>query len=158
MGIRYYAYPINAEDYARACENPCEFHGSDPLADAWGPRESQPEMLYLDKCWRELQLLLRSPAGQASRPAARLMERQVTHTDMGWIPFEQALSPAQVEAITEDLATVGESDIRRALPKFNRPQDSKEDEFEYVAQYLAEATRFTARLADEGRGLVYLIG
>lgn len=158
MGIRYYAYPINAEDYPRACENPCPFHGSDPLADAWGPRENQPEMLYLDKCWRELQLLLGSPAGQASRPAARLVEGQVTHTDMGWIPYEQALSPAQVRSIAEDLATVGQSDIRRELPTFIRPQISEDDEFENVAQYLAEATKFTARLASEGRGLVYLIG
>lgn len=103
-------------------------------------------------------MLLRSPAGQASRPAARLVEGQVTHTDMGWIPFEQALSPAHVKAIAKDLATVGESDIRRALPTFNRPQISEDDEFEYVAQYLAEATKSTARLASEGRGLVYLIG
>ena len=58
----------------------------------------------------------------------------------------------------EDLATVGETDIRYAPPLFNSPRDSEEEEFEYVAQYLAEATRFTARLADEGRGLVYLIG
>lgn len=158
MGIRYYAYPINAEDYPSAREDPGPFHGFDPLADAWGSRQNQPEMLYLDKCWSELQLLLGSPEGHATRPAARLVEGQVTHTAMGWIPYKQALSPAEVKSIADDLATIGEFDIRRKLPTNNRPHGSEDDEYRYVAQYLDEATKFTARLASEGRGLVYLIG
>lgn len=158
MGIRYYAYPIAAEDYLAARENPCRFHGADPLADAWGLHDQQPEMLYLDKCWRELQILLGSPVGDSPRPAAQLVQGQVTDTDMGWIPHEQALSPEEVGAIAADLATVGESDIRKALPRFNRPDDSEDQEFEYVAQYLAEAKKFTAHLASQGYGLVYLIG
>lgn len=158
MGIRYFAYPIAAEDYPAAREDPCPFHGADPLADAWGLRDQRPEMLYLDKCWRELQILLSSPAGASTRPAARLVQGQVTHTDMGWIPHEQALSPEAVSAIAADLATVDESDIRKTLRRFNRPDDSEDQEYEYVTQYLADAKEFATRLAREGLGLVYLIG
>lgn len=157
MGIRYYAYPINAEDYLQALDNPCLFHGADPLSDAWGLRDEQPEMLYLDKCWRELQVLFRPSEGEPVRPAAQLVEGQVTDTDMGWIPYERALSPTEVSAIAADLATFGESDIRRAFPHLTR-RDSEDQKFKYVAQYLADAKEFTACLASRGRGLVYLIG
>ena len=158
MGIRYYAYPITAEQYPLAVQNPCRFHGSDPLMDAWGPADEQPEMLYLDKCWRELQALLGPQSGVADRPALRLVEGHVTDVGMGWIPYERALSPAQVQAVAADLATIGESDIRRLLSAPSRREDSPDQEFEYVAQYLAAAQEFTAGLARNGRGLVYMIG
>ena len=158
MGIRYYAYPITAEQYPSAVENPCLFHGSDPLMDAWGPVEEQPEMLYLDKCWHELQVLLGPQSGVADRPALQLVEGRVTDVGMGWIAYECALSPAQVQAVAADLATVGESDIRRLLPALNRWNDSVDKQFEYIAHYLGAAQEFTAVLAKDGRGLVYLIG
>jgi hypothetical protein len=158
MGIRYYAYPITAEQYALAVENPCLFHGSDPLMDAWGPVDEQPEMLYLDKCWRELQVLLGPESGVAHRPALQLVDGQVTDVEMGWIPYERALSPAQVQAVAADLATVGEPDIRRLLPALNRWNDAADQEFSYVAEYLAAAQEFTAALTKDGRGLVYMIG
>lgn len=157
MGIRYYAYPITADQYPLARENPCAFHGVDPLMDAWGPKDGKPEMLYLDKCWRELQTLLGPSLERPNRPAHQLVDGRVTDTGAGWIPYELALSPAQVAAIAADLKTVNEADVRRALPEFgsHHPED---EEFEYVTQYLAEAQRFTAALADSGRGLVYMIG
>jgi hypothetical protein len=31
MGIRYYAYPIAADQYEDALKDPCLFHGADPL-------------------------------------------------------------------------------------------------------------------------------
>jgi hypothetical protein len=158
MGIRYYAYPITAEQYPLAVENPCRFHGADPLMDAWGPVDEQPEMLYLDKCWYELQMLLGPQSGIADRPALQLVEGRVTEVGMGWIPYERALSPAQVHAVAADLATVGEPDIRRLLPTLNRWKDSANREFSYVAEYLAAAQEFTAALAKDGRGLVYRIG
>jgi hypothetical protein len=77
---------------------------------------------------------------------------------MGWIPYERALSPAQVHAVAADLAIVGEPDIRRLLPALNRWNDSANQEFSYVAEYLAAAQEFTAALAKDGRGLVYMIG
>ena len=157
MGIRYYAYPIAAEDYLRAQADPCPFHGSDPLMDAWGPASSRPEMLYLDKCWQELQALLGPCSGQPARPAHQLVEGKVTHVETGWIPYERALSPDQVKGVAADLATVTDADVVRLLAGYPFRHDP-DTEHRYVAQYLASAQKFTARLASEGRGLVYLIG
>lgn len=158
MGIRYYACPITAEAYVRAREKPCCPHGCDPLADAVGMSGDQSDILDLDKCWRDLRFILKPAAGQAARPASKLVEGRVTDTDTGWVPFKQALGPDQVSAIAVDLATVGEADIRRAVSARTHPDVSDDDEYHYIAQYLADATRFTARLASEGHGLVYVIG
>jgi hypothetical protein len=158
MGIRYYAYPIDADQYEEAVKDPCRFHGSDPLMDAWGPTDEQPEMLYLDKCWHELQVLFSTGSGVADRPALSLVEGQVTHVEMGWIPFERALSPAEVAEIASDLETIGEADIRRLLPQLNRWNETPEQVYSYVANFLANAQEFTTRLAADGRGLVYMIG
>lgn len=158
MGIRYYAYPITSEQYPDALENPCLFHGADPLMEAWGPLEERPEMLYLDKCWSELQVLLGAESGVTERPALQLVAGQVTHTHDGWIPHEKALSPAEVQSIAADLASVGESDIRRLLSQLQRWRESDEQTYEYVAQYLTDAQAFTAKLSAAGQGLVYMIG
>jgi len=158
MGIRYYAYPIAAADYPRAVADPCPFHGSDPLADAWELERAKPEMLYLDKCWHELQALLGPAPGEPAREAFQLVEGQVTYVDQGWIAFERALSPAQVQAIAADMATVGETDVRNLLADYRGSGDSWESERRYIEQYLADAQEFTSRLASDGRGLVYLIG
>ena len=157
MGIRYYAYPIAAEDYETALEDPCPFHGSDPFADAWGSRDARPEMLYLDKCWHELQQMFGPNSGASARPAFALVEGQVTHVEMGWIPYERALSPREVQEIASDIATVGDDDIRKFMAQ--RPSRSDdEQEFSYVQQFLGEAQHFVTRLANDGRGLVYMIG
>ncbi|MBC7441029.1 MAG: DUF1877 family protein [Ramlibacter sp.] len=158
MGIRYYAYPITADEYPLALKNPCLFHRSDPLTDAWGALETRPEMLYLDKCWSDLQHLLGSAPDQPDRPALQLVGGRVTFTSTGWIPYERALGPAQVKAIAADLGTVVEADIRRMVSEFPPLYGSAEQTYEYVAQYLADAKHFTARLATGGWGLVYLIG
>jgi len=157
MGIRYYAYPIAADDYLRALEDPWPFHGSDPLMDAWGTDATRPEMLYLDKCWRELQGLLGASRGEPFRAAFQLVKGQVTHVEDGWIPFEHALSPAQVQSVAEDLATVTDEDITRLVGSCSACEDP-DSEHQYVAQFLAAAQEFTARLAADGRSLVYLIG
>lgn len=103
-------------------------------------------------------MLLGPTSGQPDRPALQLVDGQVTHVEMGWIPFERALSSAQVKAVAADLATVDKSNIRRMMSMFDRARGSCEEESEYVAQYLADAKEFTARLASDGRCLVYLIG
>ena len=127
--------------------------------DAWGGPDDTPEMLYLDKCWRELQVLLGPRSGIENRPALQLVNGSVTDTPTGWIPHERALSPEEVRAIADDLATVGESDIRRLMPLITGRDAGEDDgEYRYVAQYLAVAKGFTQKLAREGRGLVYLIG
>lgn len=158
MGIPYYAYPIAAHHYEEAVKDPCRFHGSDPLMDAWGPKKDQPEMLHLDKSWNELQVLFGTGSGVTDRPALKLVGGRVTEVEMGWIPYERAVSPSEVKQIAADLALIRESDIRRLLPKLNRWNDEPEQKFEYVAQFLAQAKAFTTKLASEGRGLVYMIG
>jgi len=96
--------------------------------------------------------------GTPPRPAFLLVEGQVTNTDTGWIPFERALSPDQVKAIAADLATVGEQDIHDLLFDSDNALLSRPEEYEYLMYYLADAKESTARLAADGRGLVYLIG
>lgn len=158
MGIRYYAYPITADEYPRALENPCPFHGRDPLMDAWGPSDARPEMLYLDKCWWELQELLGTVSEAPKRPAFQLVEGRVTDTPTGWIPFERALSPDQVKAVAADLSTVSEQDVRRMLSESQDPRASRPEEYDYIVHHLAAAQAFTESLAANGLGLVYLIG
>ena len=73
MGIRYYAYAVEADRIEDALECPSMFLSCDPLADALGMevgamsgtaimRQVVPEqdMLYLDKAWSELQELSRT--------------------------------------------------------------------------------------------------
>lgn len=147
MGIRYYAWPVPARLVPLALDDPCPFHSEDPLADAWGPADERPPMLYLDKAWSELQQLF----GEA-RPAAHLVHGEVTHTYDGWIPFERALTVKQVAAIAADLADYqpDDAEIAAAAWRFG--------EVSYVRQYLEDARTFTAKLAEAGHGLVYLIG
>jgi hypothetical protein len=49
MGIRYYAYPIDADLIELAKSTPRSFLSDDPLVDAWGPVDKRPPTLYLDK-------------------------------------------------------------------------------------------------------------
>jgi hypothetical protein len=160
MGIRYYAYPIRADLALVAREMPRAFLGEDPLMDAWGPEDERPQMLYLDKCWRELQLLFATPAGAEQRAALSLVSGSVTHTNEGWIPHIRVLDRDEVAGIAEDIVTVGESEVRTMLTPNGGayPPDGFEGEFRYVMHYLNDAKEFSSRLAKEGRGLVYMIG
>lgn len=157
MGIRYYAYPIVAADVdaARAC--PYRFLGRDPLMDAWGPIDERPNMLYLDKCWWELQKLLEGPADLPARPAAALVAGRVIETTEGWIPHCAVLTPDEVSAVATDLATVTERDVHRLLDGWPRSW-RQTDDFAYVAQFLGDAKEVTQRWADAGFGLVFMIG
>jgi hypothetical protein len=157
MGIRYYAYPVRERDITAARADPCAFHGDDPLVDAWGPEEERPEMLYLDKCWRELQTLF----GEPPRPALRLVEGAVTFMNGGaeWRAFEQVLDPEQVQAIADDIALVTDADVSRMIAENEcYAYHGQEEEFRYVSEYLHRAQQFVAALAERKLGLVYLIG
>lgn len=157
MGIRYYAYPVDADDIDDARANPYDYLGVDPLVDAWGPEAERPEMLYLDKCWSLLQTLLATPPARPSRPAAALVRGDVIQTPDGWIPHVEVLPPAGVAEAARDLATVTPERLRAAIRHLPaRANDA--DEFCYVSQYLDAAREFTTRLAKDGRGLIYLIG
>ena len=155
MGIRYYAYPIDDSHVERALAEPRLYLSDDPLMDAWGAPDVRPQMLYLDKCWRELQGVLGSREGRPPRPSFELVEGEVTHTERGWIPFIRCIPPDRLELIAEDLLRVNELAVREALdewPAFRR------GDFDYVVHYLKQAQEFVSRLAHDGRGLVYLIG
>src|SRR5690606_14201418 len=79
MGVRYYAYPLAPELVGRAMDDPRPFLSDDPLADAWGlGRPRHPQMLYLDKCWRQLQSLTNPPGGKP-RPSHALVAGDVTY-------------------------------------------------------------------------------
>lgn len=158
MGIRYYAYPVDAGLVARAHEDPYLFLPQDPLADAWGPAANRPTMLYLDKCWRYLQALTQPDLGMLPRPAYRLFEGEVTyvHDGIAWLPWTRVLGPDEVAEVARDLALIDLDDVRTLLrqPGFR----ACADEYGYIAQYLADAQAFAARMSDAGSGLVYLIG
>ena len=160
MGIRYYAYPVHSDDIARARADPLAFVSDDPFSDAWGPEELRPTMLYLDKCWHYLQVVLRPRSDGAPRTSFGLVEGQVTHTDRGWIPFVKLLAPDDVAAIADDLALVDGDDVRIALgldlTEIDEP--SQLVEYDYVLQYLADARAFLAELVKHRQGMVYMIG
>lgn len=159
MGIRYYAYPVDAKLIELAKTSPRAFLGSDPLADAWGPAENRPPMLYLDKCWRDLQELFGRSDGTTARPALELVRGAVTPHPEGWEPFIRVLGPTEVAAVAADISRVTEADASAmAASRPSRWGDSPADELRYVLHYLADAQSFTAQLAREGRGLVYEIG
>jgi hypothetical protein len=164
MGIRYYGYAFDAGRTDEALADPRAFIASDPLADAWGfephaqlavPtfRQTTPDrdLLYLDKAWRELQVLT-----EPVRPAYRMFEGQVTMSSdyYSWSPWVRALSPAEIRPIAEDLSTITSSAVRARL----RRDGGTDDEADYVVQYLEAARRFVRGLARDGRGMAYLIG
>ncbi|MEZ0578327.1 DUF1877 family protein [Nocardioides sp. MH1] len=168
MGIRYYAYAVDADQADRALADPRAFISSDPLADAWGMKphaavsvasfeQTVPErdMLYLDKAWRGLQVLTgpRSGAG-AARPAYRMFEGKVEMCGDGWIPWYRALAPAQVHEVAQDLG-----DLQREVAAVGlRRIGASGVNLSYAVDYLDRATRFVRRLAADGRGMAYMIG
>lgn len=167
MGIRYYAYAFDACHTHRALSDPRAFISQDPLADAWGfePgativstdfRQSVPErdMLYLDKAWRELQLLTRPAARRTPpRPAYRMFEGQVTLDGPGWIGWCRALAPQEMPEIALDLA-----DLEEELGAAAFGVSDAEDDARYQWHFLTRARRFVSGLAEDGRGMAYLIG
>ena len=159
MGIRYYAYPVAPELVDLAREEPRLFLSPDPLADAWGPPERCPEMLYLDKCWHWLQRL--TTRGDAPRPAYRLFEGGVRFVDggAGWHAWERVLGPDEVEAVAADIVLLGEEDVRATVRRWSPDHGrSVAEEMSYVMQFLGAAQHFAVATSRAGRGIVYTIG
>ncbi|MCI0143155.1 DUF1877 family protein [Arthrobacter bambusae] len=170
MGIRYYAYAFDGDLTERVLSDPMTFVSVDPLADAWGLDPgigtsgttfeqliSERDMLYLDKAWRHLQVLT-APMGEAmaARPAFRMFEGNVTMHGDGWDPWVRALTPSEVLTIAQDLDDISDAEVRLRLP--DSPRVDRDLDVEYAVGYLRLARVFAANLADEGRGMVYLIG
>lgn len=117
-------------------------------------------MLYLDKCWHQLQELLGPRPGRAARDAFQLVTGQVTHKTDGWIPFAQVLGPEEVRQVAEDLEQVDEEGVLAARIRGFHVEVVNDDpeELRYVMEYLNSAKEFLTALADDGLGLVYVIG
>jgi len=168
MGIRYYAYAFDDALTERALANPQSILSADPLADAWGLEPGaavslatfeqvipERDMLYLDKAWRHLQDLTGSTGEDGSaRPAYRMFEGTVRMHRLGWDPWVRALAPDEMPGIARDLENVDES----RLADFAGSGVDSVVETDYARQYLRRAREFASRLADEHRGMVYMIG
>ena len=114
-------------------------------------------MLYLDKAWRQLQWLTGPSAeGRDARPAFRMFEGEVTMHHDGWESWIRALTPAEMVAIAEDLETISEDTMR--VQGTTTSCALSDSDAEYAIPYLRRARTFVRALADEGRGMVYLIG
>jgi len=159
MGIRYYAYPVAPELTSLAATSPRDFISSDPLADAWGPTNERPEMLYLDKCWRELQLVFEPDGDGDARPAYDLVDGEVTMTQSGWIPVVRYLTPDRVRQIADDLNVIDECEVMERLSGHrSHLMWDFEAEVRYTLDYMDDAAVFTQQLAKRGFGLAYMIG
>jgi hypothetical protein len=160
MGIRYYAYPVDADLIEVAKSSPRSFLSDDPLMDAWGPLDERSPMLYLDKCFHELRVLLGGDSSSPNRPAFQLVEGDVVHVPEEWISHVAVLDPAQVVEIAQDLSVITPGQVRASLTATRTfgPRDDLDEEFHYVTQYLRDAVTFTTGLSERGDGLVYMIG
>ncbi|MEE2521270.1 DUF1877 family protein [Pseudarthrobacter sp. J75] len=174
MGIRYYAYAFDGNLTDQALADPLAFLSADPLADAWGLepgadtsfttfKQTVPDrdMLYLDKAWRQLQCLTaRVEPGLMPRCSYRMFEGTVEMDGdgMGWEPWVRALTPPEVLAVARDLEEVQDADVESWLRESPSSMWDFDTEFGYVVTFLRKARTFTANLAAEGRGMVYMIG
>lgn len=165
MGIRYYAYPLPDSQVTFARREPEAFMARDPLADAWGlidvdsESRPQPEMLYLDKCWRELQWLFGDEDGPF-RPSFDLVRGQVTMTHCGWIPYFGVLDADEVTAVAQNIAQVTAADVHHLLedhPELCRGDDV-DGERRYIMELLGHAQQFLASMMTRRSGLIYMIG
>ncbi|MDN4638698.1 hypothetical protein QCD70_00425 [Agreia sp. PsM10] len=172
MGIRYYACPLPDSQVMFARLEPEAFMSRDPLADAWGlievdyetgqPIDSeprpQPEVLYLDKCWRELQLLFGDEDGPF-RTSFDLVRGAVTMTPRGWIPYFGVLDADEVTAVAQNIDQVTAADVDHLLeehPELCRDDD--DGERKYILDLLGDAQQFVASMMKRGWGLIYMIG
>lgn len=120
MGIRYYAYAFDQELSEQGRSDPRSLISSDPLADACGLEphaavshakfeQAVPErdMLYLDKAWRELQIMTGPrELGESARPSFTMFEGEVSMHDMGWVAWVRPLFAECLPAIERDLAVL----------------------------------------------------
>ncbi|QGH68724.1 DUF1877 domain-containing protein [Pseudactinotalea sp. HY158] len=179
MGIRYYAYAFEAEHTEQALADPHRFLSADPLADAWGMEPgarighptfvqavAERDMLYLDKAWWHLQRLSAPDrVWGTARPAFRMFEGEVTEHDLGWTPWMRTLTPDEMPAISLDLEALAcaprvlVADIAEEwVWRMGASERDSDAEVAYVMQFLTRAHTFVSGLAQEGRGMVYMIG
>ncbi|ROZ89249.1 DUF1877 family protein [Gordonia sp. OPL2] len=154
MGIRYYAYPLRPDDVAAARHDPYPFLSDDPFADAWGPADERPRMLYLDKAWRELQFVFTVHDEKlAPRISLELVKGNVTQIGPygAHLGFVHVLPPDVVKEVAADIILVEPADdaaIKKIVPHSSA---------DYTNEFLNRAQEFMTDLARDGLGLVYTI-
>ena len=173
MGIRYYAYAFDADLTEQALRDPLSIMSSDPLADAWGMQphatvtvatfeqvSPKRDMLYLDKAWSAMQSLTRwFSVADGESSASRMFDGAVTMRGLGWDPWVRTIQPEEVPRIRDDLCAIHEVTVRQWARTWASPFGADdEDEVRYVLDFLERAQEFVSQLADDGRGMVYLIG
>jgi hypothetical protein len=90
--------------------------------------------------------------------AYRMFEGAVVMNDMGWEPWVRTLTPPEVLAVARDLEDVSDEVVELRLRESHCFSQDFDGECDYVVSYLRQARTFTANLAAEGRGMVYMIG
>ncbi|KYH46019.1 hypothetical protein AZH51_10215 [Branchiibius sp. NY16-3462-2] len=173
MGIRYSAVAFDAHLSDIARESPYRVYRRDPFDRLKGIgclptcdhssrdwHEPCRGCLLLDKAWRDLQMLTEPEWPEAARPAYRMFEGDVTYgTDWSEeFPWVAAIQPEDVPAIRDDLLTLGVDDFAPAVQRRRRNSDPVTDCFDYEVMFLEHAKKFMTWLAEDGRGMVYLIG
>lgn len=168
MGIRYYAYPLDAEMAEQAVADPFSAFSRDPLADAWGldpgaavsrmDPERHPErreILSLDKAWGHLQALTRPESrGSAARPVYRMVEGDVVMQGdwCGWEPWLRALRPEEMPGIVEDLESIELTGVASLLRERAFLGADPEGEIGYAGEYFVQALEFATAMRNSGRG------
>ena len=116
-------------------------------------------MLYLDKAWSHLQTITSADSEQSDpRPAFRVFEGRVTPHELGWEPWIRVVTPSEVVLAHEDLVTITDSDAEDCIRRWYRGFREPDAEVRYALDFLERARLFIRRLAEDGRGMVYLIG
>ena len=156
MGIRYIAISIDQQDFDHLSEGTCKHCGEEPtLRELDCGEDALRETLDLDKSWGYFQRVL---AAEPQRPAAALVSGRVTDMPWGWRSHKGLLSPDEVAAVADDLASVSDELVRERLLAGPGVDDRTERDIAYVCHFLPEAQAFTRRVADANRAILYYIG
>ncbi|MCO1338749.1 hypothetical protein BJH93_07585 [Kocuria polaris] len=163
MGIRYYAYTWPAEDLDMVLRNPRAALSDDPFDDVFlTPPDEQPDMLYLDKMWPDFQQLTSPAEHEHPRPSYRMFEGNVSYcADEGWAcwyPWYRAIAPDETGVIARDLASITDAEVTARFGTGDAPQSRHRNTRSALCANLDAARKFTERAAEQGRGLVYMIG
>ncbi|AMS06627.1 MAG: hypothetical protein SOH99_14165 [Acidipropionibacterium acidipropionici] len=166
MGIRYYAYPVTADRIAAASIDPATAIPYDPFATSFMPRlenatnpnplDDPYDDLYLDKVWSWVGHLFATDWCEPDRPAYELFKGNATTVDVGWIPWEQFISPQELRVIAADLDSAGPEDVDALIE--SKKYHFTEREGEWILDLLRQTQQFVRRRVERGEGMAIHIG
>ncbi|ROQ38485.1 uncharacterized protein DUF1877 [Frondihabitans sp. PhB188] len=168
MGIRYYAYPVLADDIALARQNPLDYMNNNPIVDHDDPDDDR-LVLELDKSWQYFQRLFVWPHRYPDDPCLKLVQGEVQYPNgyaEGYRCHYAVLEPSEIAEIALWITHVDKVDVLAMFLASERWRGRMDDEaadrlredVSYVGHYLEKAKEFTARTAAAGHGVVYRIG